>query len=271
MQLVTSNNETGFPDLHEIARLKHSTPSCIQRWNGNFFQSWRRLNYEICGKHCWPCHSSPLRWMTLFPLGCDHIFLLCKPVNNVVDEHRRFCLLNWFCEIPYCRVGQCSAEAAFLRHCRTKFWIWRSQNCPRGTSGAHWFWTLGPLALWKIPIPKITLFFTGIPVVVTAILIGVLDLWIVLVLLLSDNTYRLSLWKRVPVNSCNSDGPMKIFLTCAAAYSRCPAARSRNQQNYIRIFATQPVEKKCQDTTASETDARLKAATVRLWQYWLCT
>ena len=51
---------------------------------------------------------------------------------------------------------------------------------------------------------------------------------------------------------------MKIFLTCAAAYSRCPAARSRNQQNYIKIFAAQPVEKKCQDTTASETDARLQ-------------
>ena len=27
----------------------------------------------------------------------------------------------------------------------------------------------------KIPMPKITLFFTGIPVVVTAVLIGVLD------------------------------------------------------------------------------------------------
>ena len=35
--------------------------------------------------------------------------------------------------------------------------------------------TLSPLAVWKIPMPKITLFFTGIPVVVTAIFIGVLD------------------------------------------------------------------------------------------------
>ena len=35
--------------------------------------------------------------------------------------------------------------------------------------------TLSPLAVWKIPMPKITLFFIGIPVVVTAILIGVLD------------------------------------------------------------------------------------------------
>ena len=51
---------------------------------------------------------------------------------------------------------------------------------------------------------------------------------------------------------------MKVFLTCAAAYSRCPTARSRNQQNYIKIFAAQPLEKKCQDTTASETDARLQ-------------
>ena len=29
--------------------------------------------------------------------------------------------------------------------------------------------------MWKIPMPKITLFFTGIPIVVTAVLIGVLD------------------------------------------------------------------------------------------------
>ena len=79
--------------------------------------------------------------------------------------------------------------------------------------------TLSPLAVWKIPMPKITLFFTGIPVVVTAILIGVLDFWIVLVLQFSDNTYRLSLWKRVPVNSRHSDGPMKIFLTCGALRS----------------------------------------------------
>ena len=46
--------------------------------------------------------------------------------------------------------------------------IWRTLilACPRTSS---------PLAVWKIPVPKITLFFTGIPVVVTAILIGVLD------------------------------------------------------------------------------------------------
>ena len=46
--------------------------------------------------------------------------------------------------------------------------IWRTLilACPR---------TLSPLAVWKIPMPKITLFFTGIPVVVTASFIGVLD------------------------------------------------------------------------------------------------
>ena len=46
--------------------------------------------------------------------------------------------------------------------------IWRTMilACPR---------TLSPLAVWKIPMPTITLFFTGIPVVVTASLIGVLD------------------------------------------------------------------------------------------------
>ena len=56
----------------------------------------------------------------------------------------------------------------------------------------------------------------------------------------------------------SSDGPMKIFLTCAVAYSRCPTARSRYQQYYIKKLGAQPVEKKCQDTTASETDARLQ-------------
>ena len=56
----------------------------------------------------------------------------------------------------------------------------------------------------------------------------------------------------------------KICLTCAAAYSRCPTARRRNQQNYIKIFAAQPVEKKCKDTTAAEIDARLQAVTVQL-------
>ena len=30
------------------------------------------------------------------------------------------------------------------------------------------------------------------------------------------------------------------------------------KQKSIKIFAAQPVEKKCQDTTASETDARLQ-------------
>ena len=46
--------------------------------------------------------------------------------------------------------------------------IWRTLifACPR---------TLSLSAVWKIPVPKITLFFTGIPVVVTVILIGVLD------------------------------------------------------------------------------------------------
>ena len=42
-------------------------------------------------------------------------------------------------------------------------------------------------------MPKITLFFTGIPVVVTAVLSGILDFQIVLVLQFSDNMYQLSL------------------------------------------------------------------------------
>ena len=40
---------------------------------------------------------------------------------------------------------------------------------------AHIDFGLSQLAVWKIPMPKITLFFTGIPTVVTAIFIGVLD------------------------------------------------------------------------------------------------
>ena len=35
------------------------------------------------------------------------------------------------------------------------------------------FWPV--VTVWEILIPKTTLFFTGIPVVVTAVLIGVLD------------------------------------------------------------------------------------------------
>ena len=42
-------------------------------------------------------------------------------------------------------------------------------------------------------MPKITLFFTGIPVVVMAVLFGVLDFRTVLVLQFIDNTYELSL------------------------------------------------------------------------------
>ena len=71
-------------------------------------------------------------------------------------------------------------------------------------------------------MPKITLFFSRIPVLVTAVLIGVLDFGIVLVLQFSDNTYLLSLCKWVSVNS---------------------EIRNRNQQNYLRIFAAQPAEK----------------------------
>ena len=67
-----------------------------------------------------------------------------------------------------------------------------------------------------------------------------------------------------------SDGPMKIFMTCAA-HSICPMARNRKQQNYLQIFAVQPAEKKCQDSPALETDAPLPAVTVQLCQHWLCT
>ena len=169
-----------------------------------------------------------------------------------------------YCLSVFCR----GCVFALLSH---KFWKWRSQNWPCGTSGAYWFWPgAGCYDIWSIPMAKITWYFTGIPVVVTVVLIGVLDFWTTLVLQFSDNTYRLSLWKWVPANSRHSNGPMKIFLTWAA-HSRCPMARNRKQQNCLRIFAVQPVEKKCQDSQASETDAHLPAVTVRLCQSWLCT
>ena len=42
----------------------------------------------------------------------------------------------------------------------------------------------------------------------------------------------------------------------------CWTVRNRNQQNYLRIVAAQTVEKKCQRSPASETNARLPAVTV---------
>ena len=107
-----------------------------------------------------------------------------------------------------------SAEAAFLRHCRTNFENDAAKTVPAGHLAHIDFRPVAGLwvhKLWKIPMRKITLFFTGIPVVVTTVLIGVLDFWIVLVFQFSDNLYWLSLWKRVPVNSRHSDRPMKTF------------------------------------------------------------
>ena len=63
------------------------------------------------------------------------------------------------------------------------------------------------------------------------------------------------------VNWHHSDGPMKIFLTCATAHSR-----TRNQQNYFRMFAAQPAEKKCKGSQSLETDACQPAVTVQLSQ-----
>ena len=101
-----------------------------------------------------------------------------------------------------------------------KFWKWRSQNYPRGTSGAHrslaCHRTFECESCVENSHAKNNFFFTGIPVVVTAVLIGVLDFWTVLVLQCSDNTYRLSLWKWVPVNLLHSVGPMKTFSRSSA-------------------------------------------------------
>ena len=47
--------------------------------------------------------------------------------------------------------------------------------------------------MWEIPITKITLFLTGIPIVVMAVLTSALDFCIVMVLQFSENTYPLSL------------------------------------------------------------------------------
>ena len=54
-----------------------------------------------------------------------------------------------------------------------------SKTVPAGHLAHIDFWPVAGLesgsCVWKIPMPKITLFFTGIPVFVTAVLIGVLD------------------------------------------------------------------------------------------------
>ena len=76
-------------------------------------------------------------------------------------------------------LSQCSAENAFLRHCRTNFENDAVKTVPGGHLAHIDLWPvaglLSPKAVCKIPMPKLTLFFTGIPVVVTAVLIGVLD------------------------------------------------------------------------------------------------
>ena len=73
---------------------------------------------------------------------------------------------------------QCSAEAAFLRHCPTNFENDAAKTGPAGHL-AHTDFGLAQdfesASLWSIPMPKITWGFTGIPVVVTVVLIGVLD------------------------------------------------------------------------------------------------
>ena len=52
------------------------------------------------------------------------------------------------------------------------------------------------------------------------------------------------------------------FAPFAAAQSRCRTARTRNHQNYLRILAAQPAEKKYVGSQALEIDACLQAVTV---------
>ena len=61
------------------------------------------------------------------------------------------------------------------------------------------------------------------------------------------------------------------LLTCIAASSRCQTERTRNQQNYLRIFVAQAMETK--GSQASEADACLPLPALIVWlcQTWLCT
>ena len=75
---------------------------------------------------------------------------------------------------------QCSAEAAFLRHHCTNFENDTAKTVPAGHLAHIDFQPVAGLGVLKlcgkIPMPKkITWFFTGIPVVVMTVLIGVLD------------------------------------------------------------------------------------------------
>ena len=69
---------------------------------------------------------------------------------------------------------QCSAEAAFLRRCCTNFEYDTAKTVPIEHQVHIDFWPVAG-SVWEIPMPKVILFFTEIPIVVTAVLIGVLD------------------------------------------------------------------------------------------------
>ena len=73
---------------------------------------------------------------------------------------------------------RCSAETVFLRHYHTSFEYDAAKTVSMGLLAHIDFWPVPGLSLkavWEIPMPKITLFFTRILIVVTAVLIGVLN------------------------------------------------------------------------------------------------
>ena len=77
--------------------------------------------------------------------------------------------MNFYSVLP--RLRFCAIVAQFLKMMQPKLSlgdIWRTLIFGLAQG-------LNPKAVWKIPMPKITLFFTRISIVVMAVLIGVLD------------------------------------------------------------------------------------------------
>ena len=148
-----------------------------------------------------------------------------------------------------------------------KFWKWRSQNCPHGTSGAHWLLACSGLWVGKLSgksHAKNNFVFHRNSRSCNGCFdwcIGFLNCTGTSVQWQNESIIimKMGTGQLAPLRWTNEN----LFLTWAAVHSRCRMVWNRNQMNYLRIFATQPVVKKCQDSPASETDARLPAVTVR--------
>ena len=151
-----------FPDAYVPWRGSNSIPFILgdllnegKKWNSKellyvhlFLSQWVTATDKFGYKFLAACQYG----ITTFGLQVDHCteFWYCKwCLSRVATYHslQNFLTFPWFFLdiLRFSIPSQCSAEAAFLRHCPIKFWKWRSQNCPRGTSGAHWFWPVAGL------------------------------------------------------------------------------------------------------------------------------